>query len=141
AALVLRLAAPWLAGAAIELFERALRLDAFVVVLVLALAALAGALLTLVPARILLAVRPPGTRRRGIRQVMLVTEVAGAVLLTALASLLARSELLVDRVDKGFDARGVFAARVNQPDGHFKDEATWRETYERVLAAARQLPG
>ena len=140
---VLVAAAPWLEGATVALFQHPLRIDGGVVLVTAGLAALAALLLTAAPARVLLAGKQGAVlaRRRGSRAGLLVTEVAGAVLLVALASLLARSEALVGRVDKGFSADGVWSARLVAPDHHFKDAATWQATNRRMVEAARRIPG
>jgi predicted permease len=140
---VITAAAAWLRGATVELLQHPLRIDGAVVLATATLAALAALLLTAAPVRVLLAQKRRGVlgRRRGSRAGLLVTEVAGAVLLVALASLLARSEALVGRVDKGFSPDGVYAARIVAPDNHYADATAWRATYARLVDAARRLPG
>lgn len=146
AAGALRAAAAWLAGAAVPVLHHPTRLDGGVFAATALLALLSAAVLTLAPALQLLSRRATAAatrqRRRGpARAALMITEVAATVVLVALASLLGRSETLLGRVDKGFDATGVYAALVASPDHHFKTEEGWQATYQRVVDAARRLPG
>ncbi len=80
-----------------------------------------------------------GSRDR-IRSVLVVGEVALALMLMAGAGLLLRSALVVSRVNPGFDASNLTVGRVGLPDAGFHDPAVARQTFERMISAAAALP-
>jgi putative ABC transport system permease protein len=82
----------------------------------------------------------PGSRDR-IRSVLVVGEVALALMLMAGAGLLMRSALLVWRVDPGFDTANLVVGRVGLPDTAYENPAVARQTFERITDAAAALPG
>jgi putative ABC transport system permease protein len=93
------------------------------------------------------------TSRKGAeraRQGLILGEIVLAVVLLAGAGLLIRSLLAIQRIDPGFDARGVLTLRLTLPPA-YRDEATtlfFRDLIDRVAAlpgvraagAASQLP-
>jgi putative ABC transport system permease protein len=81
-----------------------------------------------------------GSRDR-IRSVLVVGEVALALMLMAGAGLLIRSALLVAHLDPGFDASNLVVGRVGLPDVAYHDPTVARQTFERMIAAAAALPG
>ncbi len=81
-----------------------------------------------------------GTRDR-VRSVLVVGEVALALVLMVGAGLLIRSALLVSHVDPGFDVTNVVVGRVGLPDPGYHDPVLARQTFERFIAAADALPG
>ena len=78
-----------------------------------------------------------GSRDR-IRSVLVVGEVALALVLMTGAGLLIRSALLVSRVNPGFDTTNLFVGRVTLPDA---SPAAARQTFERMIAMTSALPG
>jgi len=81
-----------------------------------------------------------GSRDR-IRSVLVVGEVALALMLMAGAGLLIRSALLVAHLDPGFDASNLVVGRVGLPDVAYRDPSVARQTFERMIAASAALPG
>jgi putative ABC transport system permease protein len=81
-----------------------------------------------------------GTRDR-VRSLLVVGEVALALLLMTGAGLLIRSALLVSHVDPGFDTSNVVVGRVGLPDAGYHDPAVARQTFERLINASDALPG
>jgi predicted permease len=81
-----------------------------------------------------------GSRDR-IRSMLVVGEVALALILMVGAGLLIRSALLVSRLDPGFDTSNLIVGRVGLPDNGYHDPSLARETFERMVAAAAALPG
>jgi putative ABC transport system permease protein len=81
-----------------------------------------------------------GSRDR-IRSVLVVGEVALALMLMAGGGLLVRSALLVSRLDPGFDTSNLVVGRVGLPDAAYRDPTIARQTFERMIAAAAGLPG
>jgi putative ABC transport system permease protein len=77
----------------------------------------------------------------GVRSVLVIGEVALALILMAGAGLLIRSALLVSHVDPGFDTSNVLVGRVGLPDAGYRDPAVARQTFERMITTAGALPG
>ena len=82
-----------------------------------------------------------GGSRDRVRSLLVVGEVALALILMAGAGLLIRSASLVSHVDPGFDTSNVIVGRVGLPDPGYHDTAVARQTFERMIAAAAALPG
>lgn len=82
-----------------------------------------------------------GGSRDVVRSLLVVGEVALALVLMAGAGLLIRSALLVSHVDPGFDTANVIVGRVGLPDAGYHDPTVARQTFERMIAAADALPG
>jgi putative ABC transport system permease protein len=82
-----------------------------------------------------------GGSRDRLRSLLVVGEVALALILMAGAGLLIRSALLVSHVDPGFDTSNVMVGRVGLPDPGYHDPTVARHTFERMIAAAAALPG
>src|SRR5436853_305712 len=81
-----------------------------------------------------------GSRDR-VRSVLVVGEIALALMLTAGAGLLIRSALLVSHVHPGFDTANLVVGRVGLPDAAYHDPAVARQTLERMIEASAILPG
>jgi putative ABC transport system permease protein len=81
-----------------------------------------------------------GSRDR-VRSVLVVGEVALALMLMAGAGLLIRSALLVSHLDPGFDTSNLIVGRVGLPDIGYHDPTVARQTFERMITAAEALPG
>jgi putative ABC transport system permease protein len=82
-----------------------------------------------------------GGSRDRVRSLLVVGEVALALILMAGAGLLIRSALLVSHVDPGFDTSNSVVGRVGLPDAGYHDPVVARQTFERMIAAAAALPG
>ena len=79
--------------------------------------------------------------RDRIRSVLVVGEIAVALILMAGAGLLIRSALLVSRLNPGFDTANMVVGRVGLPDTAYESPAVARRTFERMVDAAAALPG
>jgi putative ABC transport system permease protein len=80
-------------------------------------------------------------RRDSVQSVLVVGEIALALMLMTGAGLLIRSALFVLRVNPGFDATNLVVGRVGLPDPKYHDPAAARQTFERMIDAAWALPG
>lgn len=128
-------------------------LDPAVVGAVLAVAAILGVVLGLVP---VLAVPrldlnavlreegrggSQGRAAKRVRHALVTAQVAFAFVLLVGAALLAASFRRVLRVDPGWRPEGVLTATVSLPAAHYADDAALRGFADRLLAAARRMPG
>jgi predicted permease len=80
-----------------------------------------------------------GSRDR-IGSVLVVGEIALALILMAGAGLLIRSALLVSHVDPGFNTSNLIVGRVGLPEAGYRDPIVAQHTFERIIAAAANLP-
>lgn len=117
-----------------------------------AVAALAGTLFGLAPA--LRATTTPlvdslkeggrggtsGARLRRIQQVLIVAEIALALMLTIGAGLMVRSLAALEGVEPGFEPSRLLTFRLDLPDTSY-DEAKTRTFYETLLQRLEALPG
>jgi putative ABC transport system permease protein len=78
--------------------------------------------------------------RDRVRAALVAVEVALAMTLLVGAGLLIRSALLIQTVAPGFDARGVYTARVMLPAGQYADSSEIVRFYERLHRAAAEHP-
>jgi putative ABC transport system permease protein len=81
-----------------------------------------------------------GSRDR-VRTVLVVSEIALALMLMAGAGLLIRSALVVSHLNPGFDAADLVVGRVGLPDAIYGDPRVARQTFERMIASSAALPG
>jgi putative ABC transport system permease protein len=81
-----------------------------------------------------------GSRDR-LRSVLVIGEVALALMLMAGAGLLIRSALLVARLDPGFDSTNLIVGRVGLSEAGYHDPTVARQTFERLVTAIGALPG
>jgi putative ABC transport system permease protein len=79
-------------------------------------------------------------RRDRVQSVLVVAEIALALMLIAGAGLLIRSALFVLRLNPGFDASNLVVGRVGLPDANYHDPTVARQTFERIMEAATALP-
>ena len=79
--------------------------------------------------------------RDRVQSVLVVGEIALALMLVTGAGLLIRSALFVLRLNPGFDAANLVVGRVGLPDAKYRDPAVARQTFERMIDAAAALPG
>jgi predicted permease len=68
-------------------------------------------------------------------------EVALSLVLLVGAGLLIRSAIAMQRVDPGFDPKGVFVARFSLPEQAYSDPARALVTLQRIAEEARRVPG
>jgi predicted permease len=79
--------------------------------------------------------------RDRLRSVLVIGEVALALILMAGAGLLIRSALLVAHLDPGFDSTNLIVGRVGLSEAGYHDPAVARQTFERMVTAMGALPG
>jgi putative ABC transport system permease protein len=79
--------------------------------------------------------------RDAVRSVLVVGEIALAVVLLAGAGLLIRSALLVSKVDPGFDTRNLLVGRVGLPDRVYAKPVQAQQAFERIIEAIAAVPG
>ena len=79
--------------------------------------------------------------RQRLRQLLVVAEVALAVVSVTGATLMARSFASLLRVPPGFRTEHALTMRLSLPAGKYATSARIRDAYESLLAEARQLPG
>ncbi len=75
------------------------------------------------------------------RNILVVAEIALAVVLLSVAGLLGRSFLALTAVNPGFQPEGVLLMETSLPRGRYTDPARQEQTYRRVLERVAQLPG
>jgi putative ABC transport system permease protein len=73
--------------------------------------------------------------------VLVVAEVAMALLLLVGAGLMIRSFLRLQQVDPGFDSENVLTLRVNLPIAKYDQEDKFRNFYQQLLTRVKALPG
>jgi len=128
-------------------------LDGTVVAFTAAVAAITGILFGLVPARHMARTDLASFLRSGgrgasigfrgnrMRSVLVISEMALALVLLTGAALLMRSFYQLRSADPGFDARGVLTFSVDLPPLKYKTDAQQIEFYSRALEKLRALPG
>ena len=82
-----------------------------------------------------------GARRRTARSVLVVAQVALALVLVAGSGLLARSFARLRTVQPGFDASGLVMSRVALPSANYTTGAAIMHVYDRLLEQVRAVPG
>jgi len=129
------------------------RVDAVVVAIMLATAAIAGVAIGLVPALQILRAQvndvlreesrsgTGGKRARRVRQVLVVAQVALAFVLMAGAGLMFASFRQLLHVDPGFDPHGVITAATSIPNTLYPKDADGAALVDRTLTSLRQIPG
>jgi predicted permease len=118
-----------------------------------ALAAVTGLVFGLIPAASALrtsvmgvlrddSARGSASRRTGVaRAVLVVAEVALAVMLLVGAGLLIKSFARLQHVNPGFSADNVLTAQISLPSTRYVDDAARREFWARLVERARAIPG
>ena len=79
-----------------------------------------------------------GGRARGL---LVVSEVALSLMLLVGAGLLIRSMWLLQRVDPGFDPKGLYYLSIDLPDARYRDEAARTAFFRTLLERVRAVPG
>ncbi|HTZ49506.1 MAG TPA: ABC transporter permease [Verrucomicrobiae bacterium] len=129
------------------------RLDLRVLTFTLAATVLCGALFGLAPA--LAALRPkltdslkeagaqPSATRLGRRsqRILVVAELAAALILLTGSGLLLKSFHCLASIPAGFDANGVFTARVSLPPNQYSSDTRQSAFFQQLLARCSALPG
>jgi putative ABC transport system permease protein len=82
-----------------------------------------------------------GGSRDHVRSVLVVAEVALALILMVGAGLLVRSALLVSHLDAGFNTSDLVVGRVGLPEASYHDPVVAQHTFEQIISAAAALPG
>ena len=82
-----------------------------------------------------------GGHQLGLRQTLIVAEVALTVVLLAAAGLLIRTLVHLQTLPAGFDSTGVMTAKASLDDARFHDPAAFRKLLAESTAAMRQIPG
>ena len=80
------------------------------------------------------------TRDR-VRNALVVSEVALALMLLAGAGLLVRSALALSKVQPGFDTANLMTGRIGLSEATYRDPVVARQTFESILRNVEQLPG
>jgi predicted permease len=83
----------------------------------------------------------PGSRHSLIRTGLITAEVALALMLFLGAGLLLTSLLRLNRVDPGFDPRGLVALDIAMPSTRYPDVVQRTEFFDNVLARMQRTPG
>jgi predicted permease len=126
------------------------RVDTVALLFAAAIAVLASLLFGMVPALRSAAVRLTQTFQQGarattsrdrVRSVLVVGEVALALMLLAAAGLLVRSAMVLAKVQPGFDTTNLMAGRVGLPERAYRDPAKARQTFEAILSNVAGVPG
>jgi putative ABC transport system permease protein len=79
--------------------------------------------------------------RDRIRTLLVAAEVALAIVLLVGAGLLVRSALHLQRVEPGFDPRGLATARLTLPAARYEDPARVVQSFEEIVATLNETPG
>jgi predicted permease len=82
-----------------------------------------------------------GGHQLGLRQTLIVVEVALTVVLLAAAGLLIRTLVHLQTLPPGFDATGVMTAKASLDDARFHDPAAFQRLLAESTAAMRRIPG
>ncbi|MBP1634516.1 MAG: hypothetical protein H6Q10_1090 [Acidobacteria bacterium] len=82
-----------------------------------------------------------GPRGTPLRRLLIVGEVAIALVLLVGAGLLLRSYAGLNQVDLGFDTRNVLVATVNPPAARYPEPARLGQFYDRLIERAAAIPG
>ncbi|MEX2281659.1 MAG: ABC transporter permease [Gemmatimonadota bacterium] len=82
-----------------------------------------------------------GSARDRLRGVLVVTEIAVALVLLVSAGLFIRSALIVNRIPLGFTADDVTMLRIALPQDRYSEIAVVNQTFARMLERLRAVPG
>jgi putative ABC transport system permease protein len=82
-----------------------------------------------------------GVRTSRMRGLLVVSELALAVILLAGAGLLIRSFILLQRVDPGFPAKNLLALQISLPTSRYSGAPQVKAGFERIADAVRRVPG
>ncbi len=82
-----------------------------------------------------------GGERLGLRQALIVGEVALTVVLLAGSGLLIRSLIHLATLPPGFNPNGVMAAKASLNEARYRDPAKFQQLLNTSIAAMKQIPG
>jgi putative ABC transport system permease protein len=82
-----------------------------------------------------------GARGRRLRAAVAIAEVAVTLVLVIGAGLLVRSLVALNKVDLGFDPRGILALRVELPRARYSQDAQITAFFDDLASRLRALPG
>jgi predicted permease len=82
-----------------------------------------------------------GRTRHRVRAVLVIGQVAAALVLLAAAGLLVRTVQALRAVHPGFETPGVLTAQVTLPPSGYDTPDAWNRFYQRLLDDVRALPG
>jgi len=82
-----------------------------------------------------------GGRSTGLRNTLVVTEFALALVLLIGAGLLLRSFFVLNNTQSGLVSRGVLTMSISLPDGKYQNSSMWQQFYEPALERIQALPG
>jgi predicted permease len=85
--------------------------------------------------------RQSGVSRDRVRGLLVAAEVALAITLLVGSGLLIRSAMLMQRVDPGFEPRGVLTSRLMLPDAHYSTADAVTRFYSTLRDEAARMPG
>jgi predicted permease len=80
-------------------------------------------------------------RQRGLRSVLVISEIALAVVLLAGAGLLIRSLVGLESVDPGFNPHNLLEASISLPRAQYRRPGQWTEFYSQLIGRLKVLPG
>lgn len=80
-------------------------------------------------------------RGGGLRRILVVAQVAAAVVIASAAGLLGRTVLALRAVDPGFDPSNVLMVEVNAPRADYPNVAAVRDLYVQILESLEAVPG
>src|SRR5205807_1494597 len=119
--------------------------DAFALIFACGVTLLSGLLFGIAPALRAISMRLSDAIKEGVgtlsisrdrvQSVLVVGEIALALMLMTGAGLLIRSALLVMHLNPGFDAVNLVVGRVGLPDAKYHDPAVARQSFERIMDA------
>jgi macrolide transport system ATP-binding/permease protein len=82
-----------------------------------------------------------GGERLGVRQALIVGEVALTVVLLAGSGLLIRTLIHLETLPPGFNPNGVMAAKASLNEARYRDPAKFQQLLNTSIAAMKQIPG
>jgi putative ABC transport system permease protein len=83
----------------------------------------------------------PGSRRQGLRSLLIVSEVALSLVLLIGAGLTIRSFARLRSVDTGFARENVITAQFSLPGSKYQNQQKWADFYKRSLERLEGIPG
>ena len=82
-----------------------------------------------------------GVRGRRSRSVLVVSQLALAMMLLIVAGLLVRSMIAIHTAKMGFDPSNLATVRIDLPEWRYKNDASIADYYNRLLTRLNSLPG
>jgi len=82
-----------------------------------------------------------GVRHHRLLRILVVSEIALALLLLIGAGLMTKSFLHLTRTDLGFDAKNVLTVKISPPGWKYRDQDQQLTLYQRIIDRIKALPG